>query len=87
MLVWLPNYGNTKTTQESTKIRENMPEINDIGELTECIYFLWITDQYQRKDPSWMAKNNNPTYKPGFSRGRSNIKFKPITCEDKMYVP
>ena len=39
MLEWLPNYGNQKTTQDSTYIKENMLEINDIFELPEGIYF------------------------------------------------
>ena len=36
----LPNYGNQKTTEESTYIKENMSEINDIVELPEVMYFL-----------------------------------------------
>ena len=39
----LPNYFNQKTTQESTYIKENMSEINDIIELPEVIYFLLKT--------------------------------------------
>ena len=40
MLEWLPNYCNQKTTQESTYIKENMSEINDIIKLPESIYLL-----------------------------------------------
>ena len=47
MLEWLHNDVNQKTTQESTYIKENMSEINDILELTKGIFFLWLTDQYQ----------------------------------------
>ena len=36
----IPPNDNTKTTQESTYIKENVSEINDIVELPEGIYFL-----------------------------------------------
>ena len=38
MLGWLPNDGNQKTTQDSTYIKENMSEINDINRLPEDIF-------------------------------------------------
>ena len=37
---WLHNNGNQKTTQESTSVKENILEINDIIELPEGIFFL-----------------------------------------------
>ena len=40
MLKLLTNDNNKKTTQESTYIKENMSEINDILELTKGIFFL-----------------------------------------------
>ena len=39
MLERLSNEANQKTTQESTYIKENMSEINDIVELPEGIFF------------------------------------------------
>ena len=44
------NYGNQKTTQDSTYIKENISEINDIDELPEVIFpiNLKTTRQYQR---------------------------------------
>ena len=39
MISWLNNDDNKKATQESTKIYENMSEINDIVELPENIFY------------------------------------------------
>ena len=39
MLERLPHDGNQKTTQESTYIKENVLEINDIVELTKGLFF------------------------------------------------
>ena len=63
-----------------------MAEMNDIIELPEGIFFLNINYQYQWKEPSLKAKYNNRTYKTGSSRGISNMNFKLITCECKIYV-
>ena len=38
MLEWIPNNGNKNTTKDSTYIKENMSEINDIDELPESIF-------------------------------------------------
>ena len=38
MIEWLPNDVNQKNTQEYTWIKENMSEINDIGELPEVFF-------------------------------------------------
>ena len=38
MLEWLLNYGNQKTSQEYTYIKENISEINDIVELSKRIF-------------------------------------------------
>ena len=62
-----------------------MSEINDIIELLEGIYFLYITYQYQQKDPILLAKYKNRTYKTGSYRGGSNMYFNFITCEDITY--
>ena len=64
MLELLPNCGNQKTTKESTYMKKNMSEINDIVELPGGIYFLLkhkTTDQHQRKDPRLLAKYKNHT--------------------------
>ena len=37
MLEWLPNYGNQKTAQDSTYIKGDISEINDINEWPEVI--------------------------------------------------
>ena len=59
-----------------------MSEINDIVELPRGIYFLKITDKYQRKDPILMAKYNNHMYNTHSPCGGINMNFKLITCED-----
>ena len=43
MLEWLHNNGNQKTIQESTYIKENMSEINDIVEFPTDIFFILKT--------------------------------------------
>ena len=75
-----------KRLYKSPLIKENMSEIYDIVEWPEVIFLLYITDQYQRKDPSLKAKYNNRTYKNGSSCGGSNMNFNLITCKGKMYV-
>ena len=64
-----------------------MSEINYIIELIQG-FFLKIktTGQYQRKEPSLLDKYKHYTYKTGSSRGRSDMDFTPITCEDKICI-
>ena len=54
----LPNNGNENTTHKSNYITENTLEIFDINELSEGKFLITfeIIDQYQRKDPSLIAK-------------------------------
>ena len=67
MLEWLPNDGNQKTTQDSTFIKENMSEINNIDELPEYIFSkkLKRIDQYQQKQPILLPKYKNRGFKTG----------------------
>ena len=48
MLEWIPNNGNKNTTKDSTYIKENMSEINDIDELPEGFFSVNFetTDQF-----------------------------------------
>ena len=65
MLESLPDYGNQKTAQVYTYIKENMSEINDINEWFEDIFSQETTYLYQLKDPILLAKYNNCRYKTG----------------------
>ena len=60
-----PISGNQDTTRESTCKKEILSEINDTEELPEGDFpiNLKLTDQYQRKYPSLMAKYNMDTCK------------------------
>ena len=57
-LLQSPNYGYKNTTHKSNYITENTLEIFDINELSEGKFLITfeIIDQYQRKDPSLIAK-------------------------------
>ena len=53
------------------------------------VFFLLIQkliDQYQRKDPVLMAKDEMGKYQEGSFHGGSNIKLKHIMCKDTFVV-
>ena len=85
MQEWLPNDGNQNITQGTYK-KQNVSEINDIVEFPEGTFFLYTTDQHQRKYPSLLAKYLKSTYKTGSSCKESNMYFNIITCDDKTCI-
>ena len=62
-----------------------MSEINPIRELPEVIFFLLITDQYQRKDWSLFTKYINRTYETGSSRKENKKNFNLIEGGDNFF--
>ena len=63
-------------------------EINDIEDLTESNLPINLNhiDQYERKNPSLLAKYEMGTYQKGSFCGGSNIKLILITCKDKLVL-
>ena len=87
MLEYLINNDNKKTTQESTYIKENKSEINEISELTE------FPPLINKKEPTNITRNT-PSYwlkiKPYVQTGSSyegnSMDSDLITCEDKICI-
>ena len=66
-----------------------MSKINDNGETIESTFpiNLKLINQYQRKEPSLMAKYKYGTYQNVYFRGVSYIDLNLITREDKIVIP
>ena len=66
-----------------------MSEINDIEEIHEDTFSinLKLITQYQRTEPSLMAKYKDGTYHKGYFCGLSNVDINLITCEYKICIP
>ena len=85
----IPLNGNQETTQKSTYQQEIVSEINDIKEILEGTFsiYLKLIQKYQGLEPSIRAKYKYGTYHQGSLRRSGNIDLILITCKDNICIP